>query len=304
MGIVRVGLIVMAAALVLAGCVSRTGSTAQEVLQVPEPTRPGDQLDPCSLTGPAAYEPAGTARMPGKPDMDECHVSVATDGDRVLVHLGQQLSIDELPENRTEVRDLGRGVTIERIDDSCSTALVLARNGIAVLATVEMVEDRAPGKDVLCDLTEGAAMGVFNVFVGERAEFWTPEPNSLTLLDACELLRTNSVIRQLDIDGETIRSPTGHWCRWTGLDGGATLRFPVAESLMDLKVPGNVPSELIGGRESWVVDAATECTVYTRHIEFEPGVGTFEFAALSVTKTAPCPSARAAAEEAWTELPS
>ena len=52
MGIARVGLFVVAAALVLAGCVSRTGEhTAQEVLAAP--THPGDQLDPCSLTGPA-----------------------------------------------------------------------------------------------------------------------------------------------------------------------------------------------------------------------------------------------------------
>lgn len=300
MGIVRVGLIVMAAALVLAGCVSRTGTA--EVLKVPEPARPGDQLDPCSLTGPAAYEPAGTARMPGKPDLDECRVAVATRDGRVVVHVGYRLPVDQLPGDRTKVRDLGRGVTIERVDDGCATALVLASNDTAFLATVEMVGDRAPGKDVQCELAEGAVTGVFNVLVGERATFWTPEPDSLALLDACELLQANSVLPRLDIDGKLL--PSGHACRWHGPEGAVSLRFPVAESPDDAGVPDGTPAELIAGRESWVVNTATDCTVYTRHIEFEPGVGTFEFAALTVTRTDPCPGARAAAEEAWAELPS
>jgi hypothetical protein len=304
MGIARVGLIVTATALVLAGCVSRDG-TAEQVLAVPEPARAGDQLDPCSLTGPAAFEPVGNARMPGKPMMDECRVSVATEDGRVGIRVGQQVPVDQLSGDFEVLEDLGGGVTIQRIGQGCVTALVLDRYGIAVTATDELGDaGPVPGKDVVCELVEGAVRGVYNVFLHERAEFWTPEPASFALLDACELLPAESVFGELGVNGQTEPSPTGHSCSWHGPEDSANLWFPVAESPNDAGVPKDTPTEQLGGRDSWVVNNASDCTVYTQHIEFEPGVGTFEFASLTVSANDdPCSKARAIADEAWAALP-
>ena len=167
-------------------------------------------------------------------------------------------------------------------------ALVLDA-GIAITANAVL-----PGGDQLrpelqCELTKGAATGVFNVLAGGRAKFWTPEPNSLALVDACEVLPAKTVHQQLDINGESERSPAGHSCQWNGTDDWAMLQFPVVESPFELGVPSGTPSEMIAGRESWVIDGGTICHVYTRHIEFTPGVGTFEFASLSVTTPRPAP---------------
>jgi hypothetical protein len=263
------------------------------------PSRSGEQLDPCSLTGAAAYEPAGTARLPGKPTMDECVVSVATDEGPVVVRVGARMRHSALGPDRGLIARLGRGATVERYGENCEMALVLAGDmAIDATATGERASD-----GLLCELTEGAATGVFNVLAGGRAKFWTPDPNSFATLDACELLRAESVYQQLDVDGKLERSATGHWCRWGGNASSALLRFPVAESPGDAGVPAGTPSEPIGGRESWVVATTSQCTVYTQHIEFEPGVGTFEFAALTVTMPDPCTAARALAAQAWAELP-
>lgn len=305
MGKVRVGLIVMATALVLAGCVSRDG-TAEEVLTVPEPTRPGDQLDPCSLTGPAAFEPAGNARVPGESMMDECRVKVATKDGRVSIRLGLQVPVDQLSGDFEVLENLGGGVTIQRVGPGCVTALVLDRDGIAVTATDELSDDfPVPGKAVVCELVEGAVRGVYNVFLHDRAKFWTPDPASFALLDACELLPAESVYGELGVDGRMARFPTGHSCSWHGEEASATLRFPVAESPNDAGVPKDAPTERLGGRDSWVVNNASDCTVYTQHIAFEPGVGTYEFASVTVSANDdPCARARAIADEAWAALPS
>lgn len=303
MGKAWVGVYVMITALVLAGCVSRVGaSPAEKPLIMPLATHPGDQLDPCSLTGPAAYEPEGIARMPGKPDMDECQVSVATDDGKVFVRVGKQARAGDLSEDRTVVRELDRGATIERYGDYCEMALVLD-TGIAITAYPVPARFDRLGNDLLCELTEGAATGVFNVLAGGRAKFWTPEPDSLAAVDACEVLRAESVYQLLEVNGQIQRSPTGHSCEWGGTEDWAALRFPVVESPSELGVPSGAPSEVIAGRESWVIDGGRTCHVSTRHIEFTPGVGTFEFASLSVTAPSACGPARALAALAWAQLP-
>lgn len=302
MGKVWVGLFVTITALVLAGCVSRVGPPATP-LTLPVATSPGDQLDPCSLTGPAAFEPAGIARMPGKPTLDGCQVPVATDEGKVFILVGIQARVGALPKDRTLVAVLGQGAAIQQYSEMCDMALVLDA-GIAITTNAVLAGSDRLRPDLLCELTKGAATGVFNVLAGGRAKFWTPERNSLALVDACEVLPTETVHQQLDINDEIERSPAGHSCQWNGTDDWAMLQFPVVESPFELGVPSGTPSEMIAGRESWVIDGGTICHVYTRHIEFTPGVGTFEFASLSVTTPGACTAARALAAQAWTRLPS
>jgi len=122
------------------------------------------------------------------------------------------------------------------------------------------------------------------------------------------------VAEQLDIPS-TVKPTTpldGLWCRWGEKDGNqAELRYPVAESPGELGVPDGHPTEVIAGRESWVVAGRISCTVYAKHIQFALGVGTFEFAALSVTfpdvgkpgAGDPCAAARTLAGAAWEHLP-
>lgn len=309
MGIVRVGLFVMATALVLAGCVARTGGNAERAQAAGSPVRLGnvmDHVDPCSLTGPAAYEPHGTARMPGRPDMDTCRVSVSTPNGPVYVWVGEQTTVDQLPGDRVKLADLGRGATIERYGDGCDTALVYD-GGMAITAVAAPAGDEQPPKPVLCALTSGAVEGVFKVMAGERVKYWHPAPNSLMTLTPCEVMPRELVAEQADLPSvvEPTSGTTAHWCRWGDQNGNhVTLRTPVAESPAELGVPAGAPVETIAGRASWVVAAQVDCTVYYQHLEFALGVGTFEFAELTVSMPGdPCAAARTLAASAWEHLP-
>lgn len=314
MGKVRVGLFVPVAVLVLAGCVARVGGAPDHapVTDIPLTSdafgyeNTWDRVDPCSLTGPAAFEPYGTVRMPGRPDMVECQVSVATDDGRVVVRLGRLLTPDLMPADRTEVTDLGRDTHVVRLGDTCDAALVLA-DGMAVAVTAAPVVDSAqPSQEVLCGLTLGAAEGIFNVLAGERVKHWTPAANSLASLTPCEVLPRTFVAQQLGIPAaEPTLATDGDWCRWGREDGvSATLSYPVAESLAHLGVPAGTPAELIADRESWVVASDAGCSVYVEHIEFEPFPDTFEHAALHVSVPGDdCVVARTLAGNAWEHLP-
>jgi hypothetical protein len=312
MGKVRVGLIVVATVLVLAGCVGRLGGDPERAPATGEPVRLDfstltGQVDPCSLTGPAAFQPYGVARMPGRPDMDSCRVSVATDHGPVYVWVGEQTVVDLLPGNRTMVADLGRGATVERYGDGCDTALVYDAASAITVVAASAGDEQVP-EELLCDLTGGAAKGVFNVLAGDRVKFWTPPPNSLATLALCEVTSRGLATEQLDLPStlEPVFAPNAHWCRWGGLDGNwATLRTPVAETPAEIGVPAGAPVETIAGRESWVVAGRVSCTIYYQHIEFGPGVGTFEFAELTVTMPdGSCAAARTLAASAWEHLPS
>jgi hypothetical protein len=318
MGKARVGLCVAAAALVLAGCVARSGGAPERApatgAPVTLPHEMGAQVDPCSLTGPAAYEPHGTARMPGRPDMDSCRVPVATDEGPVYVWVGEQSTTRLLPRDRTDLADLGRGAKVVRYGDGCDTALVFDK-GVAITAMAVSAGDEVPSEDLLCALARGAVVGVFNVLANDRVKLWRPAPNSLATMPACAMVPTGLVTEQIDIPSasEPTSPPAAHWCRWDGKDENqAELHFPVAESPAEIGVPDGVPVETIAGRESWVVAGRVTCTVYARHIGFALGVGTFEFAELSVTFPEagfpdvgdPCVAARTLAASAWEHLPS
>ncbi|HEX6351688.1 hypothetical protein [Actinophytocola sp.] len=296
---------------------ARTGGAPERTPVTGNPvTMPFDtraEIDPCSLTGPAAFEPHGTATMPGRPDMDNCRVSVATDAGRAFVWLGEQMSTSMLPRDRTQLADLGRGATIVLLEDGCDMALVLAE-GFAVTAFSTSADDGDLPEVLLCSLNRGALTGVFNVLAGERAKLWRPAPNSLATLSPCDVMSRGLVAEQLDIpsDVEPVFPITGHWCRWGEDDGNqATLRYPVAESASELGVPDGHPTEVIADRESWVVAGRISCTVYAKHIDFAIGVGTFEFAELGVTMPDvgkpgagdPCAAARTLADAAWRHLP-
>ena len=307
MGKARVALIVTVTALVLAGCVARSGGIPKGV-----PTAGGQligldypsidhELSPCSLTGPAAFEAYGTAAMPGRPDFDSCRVRVTTDQGPVFVWVGDQKFSQMLPDDRTEIADLGRGGRLVRLGDTCDTALTFGA-GQAILATTTPAGRESPPRDVLCGLTEGAARGMFNVLAGGRAKFWKPPADSLANLTACETLSWPLVAEQLGLDHEEPTAPiTGHWCRW-GEDNQAMLVFAVAASAADLGATG--PAETIAGRESWVVAIGAGCDVLTRNIEFEPHPDSDEFAVLAVTMPGdPCAAARTLAADAWPNLP-
>jgi hypothetical protein len=267
----------------------------------------GDEIDPCSLTGPAAFEKHGNARMPGRQTLDSCRVPVSTAEGPVEVWVGDRLTTKMLGKDLTNVAELGRGARIVRFQNRCETAYLVLRTGDVVAAAAN---EASPTDDIsdelLCALTQGAAQGVFNVLAGGRVEFWTPAKDSLASVSACDVLSTKQVADALDIpDKAPTVPPAHHWCEWGDAGGDwAAIRFSVAESVEDVGVPGGTPVEVIGGRDSYVVDETTSCTAYTQHKEFEQGNDMFEFAVLSVSTTdEPCVTVRALAGEAWPELP-
>jgi hypothetical protein len=305
MGKARVALIVTVTALVLAGCVARSGGVPKRGDEQPiglDYPSVDDELSPCSLTGPAAFEPYGTAVMPGLPDLDNCRVRVTTDQGPVFVWVGEQTFTQQLPDEPTEIADLGHGAKIVRVGDTCDAALTFDTDHAILATTTPAGLESPPPRDVLCALTRGATEGVFNVLAGGRAKFWSPVPNSLANVDACETLSWPLVAAQLGLDHEEPTAPaTGHWCRW-GEDNQAMLAFTVAASPADLGATG--PAETIAGRESWVVAIGAGCKVLTRNIEFEPHPDSDEFAALTVTMPGdPCAAARTLAADAWPNLP-
>lgn len=299
-----VGLLVVVAALVLAGCVARTGPRPAPI-SLPLT----GEVDPCSLTGPAAYEPYGRARVPGRPDLDSCTVSVSTDEGAVRVSVGEQTPLRSLSQHLVKVADLGRGARIVQVDDglldSCDMALAVGAEAIKVSAV--STGDEVPSYKTLCRLTRGAAKGVFEVLANGREKVWTPAPNSFVPLDACEILPKKLVADLVGVvAAEASGPPSGHWCVWAGdSENQAMLRFQVAEDAQQMGVPASVPAETIGGRESFAVPDRDSCSIVTRHIRFEIGVGTYEFAALDVQMAGDaCVVARALAAVAWANLPS
>lgn len=327
MGKLRVGLFALATVLVLAGCTTRTGGsptgapTGSQGNDAPLTAAAlGDEpVDPCSLTGPAAFEEYGTARTPGVPDLDECRIAVTTDEGGAFVRVGTQQTTATLPEAREHVADLGRGATVMQLGNGCDMALVLS-DGNAITATATSQDSTGPvipSDKVLCGLAEGAVRGVFGVLDGNRVKHWEPSRNSLANVSACEVLSADRVAEQLGITADQVtRYPAGHQCRW-GRPGGDTatakLDFPVGESVTDIGGSYSAPAETIAGRASWVADAGTDdisvCTAYTQHIPFALGVGTSEFAAVRVAIPVnagkdTCAVARTLAAEAWQKLPS
>jgi hypothetical protein len=264
MGKVRVALCAAGVVLVLAGCSHRVGGS---LVTSGAPTEPLDSdvfddlstVDPCSLTGPGAFEEYGTAAVPGRPSLDECAVRVATGGGRVTVRLDEWQTEDALPADRDEVATPDDGTSIVRIGRNCDMALV-SSDGLAVLC--------------------GLAQGVYDVAAGGRVEHWDDLPaNSFGRVSACDLLDTDEVAATIgDTAKRTDTYPAEHQCRVDRSGGDAPtakLDFPVAESAQDAGVPASATVEPIGGRPSWAVDAATGdltvCTVFTEHIDFEPG---------------------------------
>jgi len=319
MGKARVGLLCVAAVLVMAGCTTVTEGAPRRAATNEEPLTGAalsdGEVDPCSLTGPAAFEEYGPARMPGVPNLDECRVVVSTKEGGAFVYVGTQMSTATLPDAQDEVADLGRGTTVVGLTD-CDMALVLA-DGVAVLTSAEPSQ---PGEEISdeirCGLAEGAARGVFGVLDGERVKYWEPESNSFATVSACDVLDDEKVAQQLGITADQrTRYPAEHQCRW-GRAGGDTatakLDFPVGENIDDVGVPVGLRPEQIGGRDTWVVDASAAqvavCTAYTSHIPFTLGVGTTEFAALRIAIPVNagkdvCAVARTLAADAWAALP-
>ncbi len=315
---VRVGLCAAVAALVLAGCTA--GVDGRPVPGDDEPLTSAalgelTTVDPCSLTGPGAFDGFGSARMPGMPTFDDCRVTVAVDGGHAHVWVGLLRDSATLRDGLTTVDRPGRGTAISSLDGTCAAALVLA-DGVALTASAEPAYGSAPDEYTLCGLTEGALRGAYRVLDGGRVDHWVPPVSSLAVLDACDVVMIRHVQAALDLDTvDESPFPAGHRCRWGDPDGdppGVDVEFRVAESPAGAGVPAGTGAELVGGRGTWLVEQSdgdwVTCTAVTPHVEFAPGSGTHEYALLRVV-TAPrrgrdvCAAARTLAERVWPELP-
>jgi len=322
--VTRFEVLLLVAGLAVAGCSSGVaGSPASRQ----EPGGPftaerafGDPrtVDPCSLTGPFAFQEHGEARMPAKVTMDECHVTVIVGEEKVTVELGLLRHVDTLPGGQREVRSLpGNAAIVEvptQITGSCVMALRLA-DDIAVSATAEAeLVDTVPA-ETLCALARDGAEGIAEVARTDRVRHWEPPHNSLARQSACGLLPADDVATLLGITERVSLYPAEHQCRW-GRSGGATatvkLDFPVGIDAGVAGVPDESPVEEIGGRPTWIVRAGTgevdTCTLVTEHVPFALQRGEYEFAALRVAVPTsegkdPCAIGRQLTDYAWPRLP-
>lgn len=318
MGKVRVGVCALAAVLVLAGCTTGTEGHPAPADEPPltssvlgEPT----SVDPCSLTGPAAFEGVGTARMPGMPTLDDCRVTVAVDGGHAYVWVGLLRDETLLPGDQEPLAEPGRGTTIERLGGTCDAALVLA-DGLALGAWAEPAFASRPDGDTLCRLTEAALQGAYQVLAGGRVRHWTPPVSSLAVLEACDVLSHDVVSTELGMASAAESPyPAGHRCRWGDPDGDpplAELEFPVGVSPDAVGVPDGARGEQVSGRTTWLVPLThpdmKACVAITEQGAFGLGTGTLEYAALRVIKGPrrdddACAHARELARQAWAGLP-
>lgn len=276
-------------------------------------------IDPCSLTGPFAFEEHGEARMPAKVTMDECRVSVDVDGEEVTVELGLLRHVDTLPSGHREVRALpGNAAIVEvptQITSNCVMALLLA-DDVAVSTTAEPeLVDTVP-QDTLCALARAGAEGIEEVARTNRVRHWEPPHNSLARQSACGLLPAKDVGSLLGITPERVALyPAEHQCRW-GRSGGDTatvkVDFPVGTDEGIAGVPDGTPAERLGGRDTWVAHAGTStvdtCTLVTEHIPFALQKGEREYAALRVAVPTgagkdPCAIGKQLTAYAWPKLP-
>lgn len=276
-------------------------------------------INPCSLTGPFAFEEHGEARMPARATLDECHVTVVVDGEEVVVKLGLLQHVDVLPSGRREVRGLpGNASIVEvptQISGNCVMALLLADDvAVSTIAAPELI-DTVP-QETVCALAQAGAEGVAEAARSNLVRHWEPPHNSLARQSACGLLPPDEVASLLGITPERVALyPAEHQCRW-GRPGGATatvkVDFPVAVDPGAAGVPPDTPVEEIGGRTTWVAHAGVStvdtCTLVTEHIPFALGKGEREYAVLRVAVPKdsgkdPCAIGRQLTTAAWQKLP-
>lgn len=276
-------------------------------------------INPCSLTGPFAFDEYGKTRMPADPTMDQCRITVTVDDADAVIELGLLQHVDALPSGRRDVRRLTRGAAIvevpTQISGACSMALLLADDtAMSAIATAELV-DTVP-QETLCTLAQAGAEGIFHAVGNNLVRHWEPPHNSLARVSACGLLPAEKVATQLGITGDRVSLyPAEHQCRW-GRPGGDTatvkLDFPVGNSPGVAGVQDGTPGEPIDGHPTWVVPASTSdilvCTVVTEHIPFGLGRDLREYAVLRValpvsTGKDACAIGRDLATSAWPQLP-
>ncbi|MGH3759650.1 hypothetical protein [Actinophytocola sp.] len=276
-------------------------------------------INPCSLTGPFAFEEYGEAQLPAEPTMDACLITVTIDDEDAIIELGQLQHVDALPSGRQDVRQLTRGATVAevptQIRGACSMALLLADDtAMSATATAKLV-DTVP-QETLCTLAQAGAEGIFHAVGNNLVRHWEPAHNSLARVSACGLLPADKVATQLGITSDRVSLyPAEHQCRW-GRPGGDTatlkLDFPVGHSPNVAGVSDRTRGEPVAGRPTWVVANSTSellvCTVATEHIPFGLGRDLREYAVLRVSVPASsgkdaCAIGRDLAATAWTQLP-
>jgi hypothetical protein len=320
----RFVLLVLAAGLVLTSCsTSVEGAPNDDGRATDRLTADelGDlrTIDPCSLTGPFAFDDYGEAKLPADPTMDECQITVTVDGEDAVVELGLLQHVDALPSGQEEVRQLTRGAMLvevpTQIGGACSMALLLSDNTAMTATATAEVLDTVP-QETLCTLAGAGAEGIFRAVDDDLVRHWEPAHNSLARVSACGLLPADDVATELGITGDRVSLyPAEHQCRW-GRTGGDTptvkLDFPVGDSPSDVGVSDRSATEPVAGRPTWVIPTSTSdlvvCTVITEHIPFGLGRNLREYAVVRVSVPAStgkdaCAIGRDLAASAWAQLP-
>lgn len=320
---------VLAAAVVLTGCSAKFGGLPMPGKGAGAPAITAEVLgdlrtvEPCTLTDPGVFSRFGPAEFGTPESLDYCSVSIRPDtSTEVLVMVGQlgRLSDDPgLAERRLE--DVDDGVYRARANTDvalCSEALVFAADDLTLTVagttysgaaenTCEMV---AAGMDKVVEVVEKGG-------VGHRF----PEPDSLVMLDPCELVPEGTVTALPGFAAATRQdNPGRHQCSWGAPEGADRLRVTVVFGAgSSPKVYGGAVgsnTDPIAGRPTVTnpfpgTGDSSFCRVETGHIaftEFEEHLGMVEVA--SVYSRAPagqvraaCQAATAVAAVVWPRLP-
>lgn len=321
-GWLPLSLVAMAAATTLAGCADESENLLGDLTTI----------DPCSLTSPEVFARFGSAEF-GEPEgFGSCRILVTVAGDEpgdepeeISVFVGELIRPSELTWElepaREEVADSVHLTELRDLGGSCAQELVFADEDLAL--TVQTRQDTTVRAMPTCDLAEAGMARVVEVILDGKVKHRTPPPNSLTGVDACDLLDEDLVTGLPGYaDARRLTPPGRHECRWRA-EVSLALRFLVGPPPRPgTDGVGERGSTVIAGRPTTtqVVGATATsggfCQVWTQHISYgasevveivrvdvELPVGTLDEVAEGEWLSVGCEGALAIAEHAWAKLP-
>jgi serine/threonine protein kinase len=183
--------------------------------------------DPCGLMDPSALSRFGSHSVdPAYGNFDRCDVLVQAGGGTVDVEDQFLSSSSPAPLPGTVQRTGSVGVvrgTLDTADAECLRTIVLTdQNRILVQAHVTSDKSTAD----LCAMAESAtttAVGVLNKSGVPRRKT-TPDPHSLSTVDACHLLNASDLAVVPGIDATQADAGFGDWeCSWTSNSTNTTV---------------------------------------------------------------------------------